>query len=185
MKVLIVPEDPTHDQYILKPIVERIFKDLARTARVEVLFDPHLRGVDQTLSREMVREIINDNAMINLFLIVVDRDCNRCRNEERARDREREHPDRLIACLAFEEVEVWMLALHPKRIRVPWKSIREDCDPKERYCDPMLDELGRDGPGGGRKKAMRSLTGSNWRGLLKRCPEIALLKRRIAAWPGE
>lgn len=183
MKVLIVPEDPTHDQYILKPIVERIFKDLGRAARVEVLFDPHLRGVDQTLNREEVRGIIADNAMIDLFLIVVDRDCNRYRNEERAGDREREHPDRLIASLAVQEVEVWMLALHHKRVRAPWQSIRAECDPKERYCNPLLDELGRDGPGGGRKKAMRSLTGSSWRGLLKRCPEIGLLEERIAAWP--
>ncbi len=31
MKVLIIPEDPSLDKYILKPIVERIFQDLERT----------------------------------------------------------------------------------------------------------------------------------------------------------
>jgi hypothetical protein len=40
MKVLIIPEDPTRDPYILKPIVERLFShELQRVARVEVLKD--------------------------------------------------------------------------------------------------------------------------------------------------
>ncbi len=39
MKVLVIAEDPTYDQYILKPIGERIFRDLDRPVRVEVLRD--------------------------------------------------------------------------------------------------------------------------------------------------
>ena len=180
MKVLIVPEDPTHDQFILKPVVERIFRDLQISARVDVLRDPHLRGVDQALDRQTVAEIIADNHMIDLFLVMVDQDCNRFSNRERAKDREAEHCEALIACLAIEEIEVWMLALHRDRLGVPWRQVRHDCDPKERYADALLDGIGRSGPGGGRKKAMRSLTGDSWTGLLGLCPEIAVLKQRIA-----
>lgn len=54
MKILIIPEDPTLDQYILKPIVERICTDHGLGARVDVLRDPHLRGVDQALARDII-----------------------------------------------------------------------------------------------------------------------------------
>jgi hypothetical protein len=37
LKVLVAPEDPTLDQYVLKPIVERLFADLGKTPRVLVL----------------------------------------------------------------------------------------------------------------------------------------------------
>jgi hypothetical protein len=41
-RVLVIPEDPTHDQYILKPVVEAMFRSLGKpNARVEVLKDPH------------------------------------------------------------------------------------------------------------------------------------------------
>ncbi len=75
-----------------------------------------------------------------------------------------------------------MFALHRERIGAPWKTVRKDCDPKERYCEGLLDELGREGPGGGRMKAMRALSGSNWSALLKLCPEIAGLQERVAGW---
>lgn len=67
MKVLIIPEDPTHDRFVLKPVVERLFEDLGRAARVEVLAEPHLRGVDQALDRETVQGIVADNPMIDLY----------------------------------------------------------------------------------------------------------------------
>ncbi len=55
MKILVVPEDPTHDQYILKPIVERIFKDLDTGARIEVLKDPHLGGGPKRWTARIMR----------------------------------------------------------------------------------------------------------------------------------
>lgn len=180
MKVLIIPEDPTHDRYILKPVMERVLQDLDRVARVEVLAEPHLRGVDQALDRETIANIVADNPMVDLFLLVVDRDCNRQKNEQRAQAREQEHPD-LLACLAIEEVEVWLLALHPEHIRTAWNIVRTDCDPKEKYCDPLLNTLGRDGPGQGRKRGMRALSG-NWPRLQQMCPEVAGLKERLRHW---
>lgn len=34
---MVIPEDPVLDQYVLKPIVERMFEDLGRRARIQVL----------------------------------------------------------------------------------------------------------------------------------------------------
>ncbi|WP_170164676.1 hypothetical protein [Thiocapsa rosea] len=146
-----------------------------------MLRDPHLRGVDQALDPKTIAEIIDDNPMIDVFLLIVDLDCNRHHNKERADDREQEHRDRILTCLAVQEVEVWMLALHSGQIGGAWAEVRADCDPKERYSDPFLDALGSDCPGKGRKKAMRALPG-NWSRLVRLCPEIKDLQEQLAEW---
>lgn len=179
MKVLVIPEDPTLDQYILKPVVERLFVDLGQPARVNVLWNPRLRSVSQALDPAVVRGIIDTYSMIDLFLLIVDRDADEHR-AQRTRMRETEHPGRLFACLAVEEIEVWMLALHRDRLPSPWAEIRSDRDPKERFAYPFLAEHApKLDPGRGRKWAMREL-GSRWKGLLDVCPELAELKARVA-----
>jgi hypothetical protein len=149
---------------------------------VDVLRDPHLRGVDQALDRDIVAGIVRDNPMEDLFILMVDRDCNRLGNATKAATRLEEHPGRLLACLACQEVEVWMLALHRKQLTTPWSTIRDECDPKELYADPFIAAQGWSAlVGRGRKKAMREL-GSAWAGLLQVCPELRELHDQIGAW---
>lgn len=185
LRVLVIPEDPTNDQYVLKPICEALFADLGRRARIEVLHDPHLGGVAEALDATIVKRIVDDNAMIDLFLLLVDRDgrpATPLGNTDRAATREREHPGRLFACLAVEEVEVWLLALHRERLKVGWSEVRAEPDPKERFFDPLAAESGWEAEvGGGRKKAMRQL-GANWQGLLQVCDELRELRSRVEAW---
>jgi hypothetical protein len=180
--VLIVPEDPTLDQYVLKPVVERIFEDLGRSARVEVLVDPHIRGVAQALDAEMLAGILQDHPMIDLFVLAIDRDCDTFGNTAKAAARVASHAPRLLAVLAHQELEVWALALHRAELTAPWSAVREECHPKEALWDPFvtrkewLTSVGR-----GRKHAMRAL-GANWSGLLQVCPEIATLRDDIRSW---
>jgi len=181
VKVLIVPEDPTHDPHIIKPIVQSILDDLGRKAWVDVLRDPHLRGTSDALNATTIAEVVSENPMIDLFVLVVDRDCNREGNESKAAARAQEHPGKLIACLAKQEVEVWLLALHSDLIGEPWQAVRADCDPKERFGEPLLRQLGSAGPGAGRKAAMRALAG-HLRPLLSRCDELMQLRTDIDAW---
>lgn len=168
-------------------MVERIFQDLGRTAYVEVLENPHLRGVDQALDGDVVTGIVREWSMFQLFLLLVDRDCNDVRrngrnNEALAAQREADHEGKLFACLAVQEVEVWMLALHREIIDASWPEVRAECHPKERFADPLLKKQGWSlEVGKGRRRAMRDL-GAGWRGLLQVCPEIDNLKGRIAAW---
>jgi hypothetical protein len=84
--------------------------------------------------------------------------------------------------LAAQEVEVRMLALHSGQLGGVWAEDRADCSPQEGYRDPFLDNLGCDGPGRGRKKAMCSPTGNGSR-LSGLCPEIENLQERLAEWP--
>lgn len=186
MRVLVIPEDPTLDQYILEPVVERIFRELKRPARVDILRDPHLRGIQQALDRQVITGIIADNPMIDLFLLIVDRDCDRFGNEAKARGCQACHDGKLIVTCAREEVEVWMMALHrgdlPNIVGARWADIQAHCDPKEQYAEPFLAAKGWNGSvGRGRKRAMRNL-GQGFRGLLDVCPEIAALMQSISTW---
>lgn len=45
INVLVIPEDFRKDQFLLKPIVERLFRSIKVKARVEICFDPLLAGV--------------------------------------------------------------------------------------------------------------------------------------------
>lgn len=182
MKVLIIPEDPTNDSFIIKPVIEAILADLGRRARVDMLRDPQLRGTSDALDTAMVKRIVEENPMEDLFVLVVDRDCNRKGTESKAQARATEHEGRLLACVARQEVEVWMLALHAEKIERPFREVREECDPKELFAEPLLDRLGpRVGPGAGRKAAMRALAG-NIRSLMARCDELGGLRAQIDAW---
>ena len=59
MKVLVIPEDFRHDQYILKPLFERLFGTGGiRAARVNVCQDPRLGGVVEALKTERLRGIV-------------------------------------------------------------------------------------------------------------------------------
>jgi hypothetical protein len=182
MKVLVIPEDPTLDQHILKPIVQHLFKDLGRAVRVDVLQDPHLKGVDEALNSATVEAIIGENPMIDLFIIMVDRDCDRQGNVAKAAQRRSEHPAVLRTCLAEEEVEVWMLALHRDLLDETWGVIRQHCDPKEAYAEPFLKKQGWwSEVGKGRKRAMRDVD-ARWSGLLTVCPELRVLRDEIEQW---
>lgn len=181
MKVLVVPEDPTHDQHVIKPVVEKILEDCGRRGSVEVLRDPHLRGVDEALDPRVIAQIVRDNPMVDVFLIVVDRDCDRRGNVAKAAQREAEHGAVLLACLAIQELEVWALALWRNEIGAQWAEVRASCDPKEEFFDPFIDMKGWGAQlGKGRKRAMRELAG-NWAGMKAVCPEIQDLSNRLHA----
>jgi hypothetical protein len=181
VRILIILEDPTLDQYVVKPIVEKLLEHIELTARVDVLQDPHLRGVEDALDPEILREIVEENPMVDAFVLVVDRDCNRTNNETRVRHREVEMGNKLIGCLAREEVEVWMLGLLPRNaLPAPWREIRAECDPKQRYAEPFLAAQGwSTDVGRGRKRAMDALRG-DLRRLLTRCDELVELQNRLA-----
>jgi hypothetical protein len=182
MKVMVIPEDPTLDQYILKPVVEHLFEDLNRPARVAVLKDPHLRGVSQALDKEILSQIFDQWRMMDVFLLIVDRDCE-SRRQTQLDARIAEAASRgkiLIGCLAIEEVEAWALALHREELSDGWREVRRECHPKDRYFDPLARrKKWRQALGRGRVEAMRALRG-NWRAIKNLCPELEDLRARIA-----
>lgn len=180
MKVLVIPEDPTHDSHILKPVIERILADCGRRGTVDVLQDPHLRGASQALDRKTISEIILDYRMIDLFVLIVDRDCDRDRHEAKAATIEADSAGRLLSCLAIQELEVWPLFFFRNELPDSWATIRASCDPKEEYFDPLMKSKGwNTHVGGGRKTAMRAIA-TNWTQMKQFCEEIEDLAQRFS-----
>ena len=59
MKVLVIPEDFRNDQYLLKPLFERLFSSVSgRRANVKVCQDPLLGGSTAALNIERIREVV-------------------------------------------------------------------------------------------------------------------------------
>ena len=94
MRVLVIPEDPYLDQYILKPVIAGVFEDLGRTAQIDVLQNPRMRGVAQALDAAILNAIVLDHRMIDLLLLALDRDCDPQRHAAIAA-LERAHPGKL------------------------------------------------------------------------------------------
>lgn len=181
--MLVIVEDPTLDQFVVKPVIDKLFEELSVRARVEVLRDPHLRGVEQATSIHVLSDVVELNPMVDLFLLVVDRDCNRTSIEDKVKEIEARFARKILPTLAIEELEVWMLAVfEDSPLNAKWADVRSHCDPKETFAEPFLKSRGwYTEVGKGRKRAMRELNG-NWRRLLSRCPEIAGLKARLEDW---
>ncbi len=183
-RVMVICENHRLDQHIIKPVVEHLFRDLDRKARIDVLSDPPLGGVSQALDKQTVGQILDENPMIDLFLLIVDRDGIESReNKLQARLRQASGSDkRMVGCLAIEEVEVWALALHREELTDDWQQIRAERDPKEVYFDPLVKRMGwQESLGKGRVTAMKDLVG-NWRSLMGRCPELQGLRQDVKTW---
>jgi len=188
MNVLIIPEDFTHDQHILKPIIQKMLASLGKpNAKVVVLQDPNLGSVEQALKWERIKEIIDERkGMTNLFLLCVDRDGKVDRKVQldkiELKAKEILSSDRLfLAENAYQELEVWLLAGHadlPKEWK--WLDIRNERDPKETYFLPFakLKQVDNE-QNEGRKKLSEQ---ADYNRISKCCPEVRSLEDRVKAW---
>ena len=83
MNVLVVPENHRNDQYILKPLFERLFKAMdKRNAHIRVCQKPVLGGVNEALKSERIAAIVDlYSEMMDIFILCIDRDGNQRRRE--------------------------------------------------------------------------------------------------------
>ena len=155
MNVLIIPEDFRKDQYILKPLFERLFASFGKKrVKVRVCQDPLLGGVAEAMKRERIAEIVaRYEGMTQIFVLCVDRDGETGRRRGLERLEEEFGDGRVFAAEnAWEELETWVLAGIDLRKGWRWADVRAAIDVKERYFDVLARDRGvADGPGGGRK----------------------------------
>ena len=179
-KVLIVPEDPTHNGAILKPLISRMLRACRRPrADVTVLTNPTVRGFEHAKS-VLTDRVLELYGHLDLLLFLPDADCkDRSGVFERLEAAATSKSATLICCAAKEEIEAWLLAGHVDRLSKPWREIRRDCLVKENVFEPFLREYGDSSrPDGGRDLLMQE-TLKNYDGLLRRCPELRELQNRI------
>ena len=185
MNVLVIPEDFRNDQYVLKPLFERLLQSVGKPrARIRVCQDPVLGGVGEALKSARIREIVDRyEGMMDLFVLCVDRDGDQGRRA-RLDDIETEFGnDRTFhAVNAWEEIETWILAGLDLPDGWRWKDVRAEVHVKERYFAPLAQERGvADGPGGGRK-ALGAEAARNLPAIRGKCPEdFDALARRVDA----
>lgn len=188
LKVLVIPEDHTKDQYMLKPIVQAMMKKVGKPrARVRVCGNPRLRGEPQATSWEVIEKIISQYREIDLFLLCVDRDGV---DERKAKLDSREQQanemlggsKKFLAENAWQEIEVWVLAGHDLPREWSWEDIRSERDPKERFFVPFAEQRGVfQSLGEGRGKLAQEAVRKFDR-IYKRCPELADFGTRIQDW---
>jgi hypothetical protein len=176
--VLVISEDYSKDQHILRPLVSRLLRECNKpNAKVRLWANLAIRGFESV--RDEIPTIIRDFPQMHLFLFLPDCDGKRQGRADLFANLEAEHGFRLICCAAVEEVEAWLLAGHLDKLPSLWPAVRADTSVKERFFLPFLREHGDSRrPGGGREELMQQ-TLTNLRGLLERCPELARLQERI------
>jgi hypothetical protein len=191
MNVLVIPEDFRKDQYLLRPIVQAMLQSLGRpSATVRVLTDPLLGGIARALSWSQIDGILTRyRGMVDLFLLVVDRDGDAARRDSLDRLEQLARPglaaDRLLlAENAWQEIEVWGLA---GQQNLPggwnWADIRAEPNPKEVYFMKLCLLRGLlDEPGQGRRTIGREAAARYGR-VRQLCPEdVEALHDRVRAF---
>lgn len=180
--VLVVPEDPLNNGYLLKPLATRLLAECGKAnAKVEVLTNPRAQGYEH--AKELLRgALLERYRHKDLLLFLVDADGRDRRSEfQRLEEEAAARGVRLLCCAAEQEVEVWLLAGHRQRLDLGWQEVRAEVSIKERIFAPFLAAYGdARRAGGGRDLLMKETLGS-YEALLRLCPELAELERRLRA----
>jgi hypothetical protein len=177
LRVLVIPEDPTYNGYILKPLVERILAEIGKpNARIMVLTNPRLGGYDHAV-RAIQQDLPERYGHFDLWLFLPDAD--RAKNLKPLEDALSRKSVKLLCCAAQPEVEAWLLAGHREHLNTSWSDVRSHARLKEEVFEPFIREHGDPrSVGEGRESLMRR-TLANYRSLLDVCPELKDLEVRL------
>ena len=185
MNVLIIPEDPQHDQHILKPIFEGLFRSIGKPrAKVIVCQDPVLGGVAEALKSNRIAQIIEQHrGMTDIFILCVDRDGVDGRRQRLNQIEQKFGNEHIfLAENAWQEIEIWALAglQLPKEWR--WADVRAEINVKEQYFEPYAVQRGLSDELGGGRKALGEKASRRISAIRQKCPEdFDSLARRLEA----
>lgn len=181
MRLLIIPEDFRHDQYILQPLFECLIQSTGRRVRIEICRDPLLGGVAEALKVERLLEIVKQyQGMMDIFVLCVDRDGVLGRRQKLDSIEARfESTPVFLSENAWEEIETWVLAGLALPARWRWADVRREVQVKETYFEPLARE--RElylAPGRGRKP-LAAEAARNIDAIRQKCGEFNCLARRL------
>lgn len=179
-KVAVVCEDHTLDQYIAKPIIHETLRRAGRPhARVDVVRNPRLRGYD-SLRVQLCDIVLRYGAIADAVVVIVDLDCtvgptDRGEVIRRLASTCSEFGTKVLVVGAVQEIEVWALWGARTRLRASWEEVRSDCNPKERFFQPLQTAIDKKRPDKGRTRLMAASLDQGWESLTAGCPELAQL----------
>lgn len=184
MKVLVIPENFHNDQYILKPLFERLFRSIGRpNANIQICRDPLLGGVVEALKSERISEIVEQyQGMIDIYILCVDRDGKEGRRQ-RLDEIELEFGTQrhtFLAENAWEEIETWVLAGVDLPADWNWQTVRAKIHVKETFFKQLADQRNLSDAFGGGRKPLAEEAARRIDAIRKKCPEdFGNLARRL------
>jgi hypothetical protein len=189
-RLALVCEDPRKDQYIARPILQRLLVEIGKPkGTVEVITKPKLRGI--SFVRALGCEILRDyGPIVDVVVFVIDADGED--GGEGRGNRKATFLNLLRACPRFgekavvvcgiQEVEVWALWGTRQALGVRWEEVRANPHPKEAYFEAVLAQEDSTQPGEGRVRLVAQSLRSGWASLVQGCPELGELAAEIAAF---
>ena len=180
-QVLVIPEDPLQNGYMLKPVVQAIMRDAGRpAAKVTVLTNPRVRGYDQAV-KAVRDELAGRYHFMDLWLFFPDADKAGSKAMQDLETHVAAKGITLLSCAAQPELEIYACAAFRKDIPITWDEARNHPRMKEEIFEPLLEKHGdrRRADKGRGMMVHRSL--ENLPLLFRRCPELQCMRHRIAA----
>lgn len=185
MNVLIIPEDFRNDQYILKPLFDRIVRSRP-SVHILICRDPLLGGVREALKSERIAEVIERyEGMIDVFILCVDRD-GEVGRRQRLDDIESEFGKgtAFLAENAWEELETWLLAGLSLPNEWSWVDVRAEVHVKETYFEPVANDRGLSNSLGGGREELGRESARQLGAIRRKCPDFDDLARRLEVEAG-
>lgn len=180
-RVLVIPEDPTHNGYILKPLIEAICSDVGKPrALVKVLGNPRLEGYDHA-ARAIRDELPDRYRFFDLWLFIPDADRASPAAMASLEQSTRDKGIALFCCPAVPEVEIYACAGWRDRLGKSWEDVRLDTEMKENVFEPFLERFGDARRAGGGRDLLVAEGLRNLPLLYTLCPELGELAKRLKA----
>ena len=181
VKALVTPEDPTHNGYILKPLMEMVLADAGKpSAKVTILTNPKTRWLRP--GRNGGAGPVGFTLRLHGPLAVLPRRGSGERQCDGGPRSQTPRTGRQPAVLPGEpEVEVYASVAYRDEIGMDWRTeVRTHRQFKERVFTPLLAKYGDTRmPGGGRGRMTAESIRSRSR-FFRLCPEIRRLRDRVA-----
>lgn len=151
-KVLVVPEDPTYNGYLLQPLVRRVLREAGRpNAQIQILRDPKTGSFEQAYQLLASGNLRPRYGHFDLWLFLPDGD--KAKDLKRLEEVATGQKAKLLATYLTPEVEITIIAGHAKADTTGWKEKRAHPQFKEHVFAPFLAEHGNPrAPGQGREK---------------------------------
>ena len=179
--VLAIPEDPTLNGHILKPLVQALLADAGRpTARVKILENPRVRGYDDALNA--IRHSLHERyGWFALWLFFPDADRGSSEAMRKLESDLQAEGVLLLCCPAEPEVEIYACAAFRGYMNETWSEARKNPRMKEEVFQPLLEIHGDSRRVGGGRDLMIRKSLKNLPLLYRLCPELRVLRDQIAA----